>query len=253
MKKSWILFFWLLSMNALAAQNLGATQQMQEAIGAYRNEEYDRAIALYEGILSTGQHSAALYYNLGNAWYKSGVPGKAILNYERALLLDPSDRQARENLDFVSGQIQPELEVLTPFFLRVWWEKLLIIFSAGTWTFIGLSLLWVSATGWSLWLHGRSRQRKKQGFAAGLAGLMLCILPLVLGFGRIKLEASNPYAIIMEEGSLLRVAPDEDSQDLLSLKEGWKVLCLDQFDQWHKIRLSNGEEGWVSSASLEKI
>lgn len=251
MKRSLIVCLGLLQFFVLAAQP-DSRQLMEEANNAYQKGSYDRAIEVYEQILASGAHSVAVYYNLGNAWFKAGNPARAILNYERALLLDPSDEEVAENLEFVRTQIPAEPEPLPAFFLYAWWQTGLQFFSATVWGTIGLILLWLAAGGWSLWLLGRTRKIKKLGFMAGFAGILLVILPFALSFGRKNFEKSGTYAILIEAAEL-HIAPDEASQLVLPLEKGWKVRRIENFEDWSKVKLGNGDEGWIRAENMEKI
>lgn len=251
MKRSLIICLGLLYASLMTAKP-ASLQLMEEAIAAYQEAKYDRAIDIYEEVLASGTHSVAVYFNLGNAYFKVGNIPEAILNYERALLLDPSDKEVAENLDFVRTKIPVEPEPLPAFFLHAWWLAGSQFFSAGAWGTMGLILLWIAAGGWIVWLLGKTRQLKKNGFMTGLAGILLAILPLALAFGRKNHENAGTYAILMEESALLR-APDDASQVLVPLEEGWKVSCIESFEGWHKIRLGNGDEGWVPAEDIKKI
>lgn len=242
-----MIYFWLLQASWLLAQ-----QPMEAAIAAYQQANYEAAIALYEEVLASGQHSADLYYNLGNAYFKAGLKGKAVLHYERALLLDPGSTEARDNLTFVQAQIPP-IEQVPPFFLKAWKEAVQALLPARIWVVAGLVLLWMGAAGVILWLLGQSRERKKQGFSLALAGFLLCIAPLWLAFSRKQAETNSPFAIVLTDGGKLHAAPGEESEERLILAEGWKVECVEKLNDWYKIKLANGEMGWTKAGIVEKL
>ena len=246
-----MIYFWVLQTSWLMAQS-NPVEQMEKAIAAYQEANYEAAIALYEEVLASGQHSGTLYYNLGNAYYKAGLKGKAVLHYERALLLDPGNAEARDNLAFVQAQI-PSVEQVPPFFLRAWKEAVQALLPARIWAVSGLVLLWMGAGGVTVWLLGQSRERKKQGFSLALTGFLLCIVPLWLAFSRKQAETNSPFAIVLADGGKLHAAPGEESEERLILAEGWKVECIEQLNDWYKIKLANGEMGWTKADMLEKL
>jgi tetratricopeptide (TPR) repeat protein len=252
MKKNWIVCLLLAQATWLSAGS-DSGKWMEEAITAYQQADYEGAIALYESVLASGQHSTGVYFNLGNACYKAGHLGKAVLNYERALLLDPYNKEVTENLNFVQQQIEPTVEAIPPFFLQAWWDSLRSVFSSTLWAAIGLLLLWLGAAGASLWLIGKTRERRKMGFKLGLTGFLLCVLPLLLAFSRKKTETDSSFAIILTDNSILRVAPSEESEERMTLKEGWKVECVDELANWFKVKLANGEMGWIKMTNLEQL
>ena len=112
----------LLTLCSLCAGVLVMAQEaaLKEAETAYTSEDYAKAIALYEEVLSSHGESAAVYYNLGNAYYKAGKLGPAILNYERCLLLQPGDADARFNLQMARQKTIDKIEPVGEFFLVKW-------------------------------------------------------------------------------------------------------------------------------------
>ena len=96
---------------------------LKEAEVAYTKEDYAKAIELYEGILKSNGESAAVYYNLGNTYYKAGKIAPAILNYERCLLLDPGDSDARFNLQMARQKTIDKIEPVGDFFLVKWFKR----------------------------------------------------------------------------------------------------------------------------------
>ena len=119
MKK--IVFFLLVQFVTLGAFAQEAT--IKEAEVAYTKEDYGKAIELYEGLLKTHGESAEIYYNLGNAYYKENKIAPAILNYERALLLDPGDGDIRFNLQLARQKSVDKIEPVGDFFLHRWFDK----------------------------------------------------------------------------------------------------------------------------------
>ena len=122
MKK--IVFFLLVQFVTLGAFAQEAT--IKEAEVAYTKEDYGKAIELYEGLLKTHGESAEIYYNLGNAYYKENKIAPAILNYERALLLDPGDGDIRFNLQLARQKSVDKIEPVGDFFLHRWFDKVLL-------------------------------------------------------------------------------------------------------------------------------
>ena len=105
---------------------------------AYTKEDYGKAIELYEGLLKTHGESAEIYYNLGNAYYKENKIAPAILNYERALLLDPGDGDIRFNLQLARQKSVDKIEPVGDFFLHRWFDKVQNMGAADSWAQIGI-------------------------------------------------------------------------------------------------------------------
>ncbi|MBO4774326.1 MAG: tetratricopeptide repeat protein, partial [Bacteroidales bacterium] len=96
----------------------------QEANDAYRRKDYGTAVSLYEKLIANEAVSADLYYNMGNACYRLNRLGEALLWYERALRLQPSNADIRANIAFVNSQTVDQMEVLPELFLKRWFSAL---------------------------------------------------------------------------------------------------------------------------------
>ena len=132
------------------------------------NKKYQKAAEVYEDLIAEGYSGAELLYNLGNAWYRAGDRGKAILNYERALRLQPGDQATLDNLALVREELTDEVIELEPFFLYRWWRFLLYLFSATSWTIMGLIVLWMALYFGYQYLYGKERKQRKAGIYQGL-------------------------------------------------------------------------------------
>ena len=242
-------FYWSLLLLAQA----NPTEKFNSANKSYQAKKYSESIQLYEDLRKEGYQSVELYYNLGNSYYQNNQIGSAILNYERALTLDRGNKDVKFNLNLAQAKQKDELSEIPGFFLSSWWNGLKNTASSTTWGVIGLLLLWAGVGGLIFWLLGKERAVRKKGFIAGLSILFLCILPFLLSFGRKKTEQDSGVAILIEKEIPVRSAPDKESVDILLLHEGAKLDILDQIGEWYKVRLINGEEGWLPIAALEKI
>ena len=105
---------------------------------AYADARYTDAITIYESVLAKQGASLSLYYNLGNAYYRNNQPGKAILNYERALRIDANDEDAKANLEFVQSRIVDKIPQDEVPFYKKWGNAIAGIFSQNVWAIIGI-------------------------------------------------------------------------------------------------------------------
>lgn len=220
---------------------------------AYEKGNYKLAIEQYEQVLNEGKHAPELYYNLANAYFKTNNLGKAILNYERTLLLRPRDADTRTNLAIAQARTVDIIQPLPPFFLTRWWRTLQNGLSAGAWSGLTILMLWLALAGFSVWLLASPREHKKRGFLTGVAGLILFATTFLLAAQRTAGQHDSNKAIVLAKEIALRDAADADSPEILQLHEGTKVNLLDQIGEWHKVRLPNGEQGWLPQESFEEI
>jgi tetratricopeptide (TPR) repeat protein len=235
--------------------NLFANPQtlFEAANKAFQEGNYGQAIEHYEAILQSGNYSDELYYNLGNAYFKNANLGKSILNYERALLLSPRDEDVQFNLEIAQAKTQDDLEQIRPFFLTEWWRNVHQLFSSGLWGALTLLSLWAAIGGFILWLLGSTRERKKQGFIGGILLLLLSVLLFFVSNSQAKFEKNSQFAIVLAPSIELKNGPDKESTAVLEIHEGLKIQLLDQIGDWQKVKLSNGDQGWLPEGSFEEI
>ena len=227
--------------------------RFQQANEAFQKNDFEKAAQLYEQLAEAGYRSPELEYNLGNTWYRLGSPGKAILHFERALLLAPHDDDIRHNLALARQQLQDEIDALPEFFLARWWETWRMAFSSTGWGVAALTLWWAGLAGLAVWQVGEKREGQKLGFLAGFVFLLLNLLPFLLAPSRIWFEKNTGQAIILEKTASLRSAPDEAGTEIMLLHEGTKVSLSEQLSGWWQVRLANGETGWLEGRVLEQI
>ncbi|MCB0517926.1 MAG: SH3 domain-containing protein [Lewinellaceae bacterium] len=230
-----------------------ADDRFQQANNAYQKNDFANAAQLYQQVLAEGFNSPELQYNLGNTYYKQDSLGKAILHYERALVLAPNDADTKANLAIAKAQVKGELEPLPEFFLTAAWKKLRNTISSSYWGIVALAFWWLGFGALAVWLMGKSRKQKKTGFLAGTACLLLSLLPYSLALSSSMYEQNTRQAILLKDAAPLRSAPDKDGSELLTLYEGTKVQLLDFLGGWWQVKLPNGERGWLDGKYLEKI
>ncbi len=251
MRRPAFAFFLLcLYLPALSAQGVPDQEQAQ---AYYRDGQYEQAVRVYEGLLEQGYRDARLYYNLGNAYYRLDRRGEAVLAYERARRLDPSDTDIRHNLELIRARMPEPVNPVPAFFLKRWWESLRDAASPTTWGIVVVVLLWLGVGGMTLWLRGASRSHRKWGFVCGVIFLAGSLLPFFLAADRQANLRRSGQAVVMTGEIRLRSAPEETSQSVRNLYEGMVLDLLDVIGDWYKVRLADGEQGWVQMSAVEEI
>lgn len=239
-----------------AADNLGeisADTLWARANAAYSNGNYRQAAELYDTLLTRGIHSGKLYYNLGNSWFKQGRMGKAVLNYNRALLLDPTDEDTQYNLAMANARIVDKIDTVPEFFLKTWLRDLGLMLGSDTWAIWGVVFLGLTFGAVLLWLLANTLTLRKAGFYGGLAALALCIGSTFFAhFQRIRLLHGNE-AVVMNLVAPVKSSPGAGSKDIFVLHEGTKVRMLEQLDGWTEIVLSDGNKGWIMTNAIEAV
>jgi len=240
----------LFSINPVTAQE-SVEDSFTIANAAYEQKDYQKAIKNYEAILATGTQSAELYYNLGNSYYQLGTIGKAILYYEKSLLLN-NRADTRHNLEIARSKQIDQLNSVgaTP---GQWWEKMVRTFSANGWTILMVLLFWATIAGWILWLLGKERSHRKRGFVLGIAGIPILLILGILTNTRNSLQEDSRRAILLEKEIDLRISPDPMGKVLNTLHEGVELNLLEEINDWYHVRLINGDQGWLPEDSFGRI
>lgn len=223
-------------------------------VQAYTDGKFSDASAAWTSIEESGQKSATLYYNLGNAWFKQANYPKAILNYERALRLDPSYSDARYNLEFTSNFVQDKIEPVPEFILKSVARKVCYVMGSNAWAVIFLVLLAAALVMGLLFLLGSSVGKRRAGFYCGIVLLLLSAGALSFSIWQKSDSVKTDTAIVMSPVSSVKSSPSSgSSKDLFVIHEGTKVTILDEVGSWKNIALADGRQGWITSNELEVI
>ncbi len=226
---------------------------LQVAESAYASEDYTKAIAIYEHILKSEGESAELYYNLGNSYYKSGEIAPAILNFERALLIKPGDKDIRFNLNLLKQNTVDKIEPVGDFFLVKWIHAIQNLFSVDTWGTIGIVFFILFISSIILFFFGKWILIKKISFYLGLVLLFFTIISNIFAANQ-KLNIMNRSgAIVFAPTVTIKSSPDASGTDLFILHEGTKVFIKNQLGDWHEIELEDGNVGWIQKKDIEII
>ncbi|WP_273389225.1 tetratricopeptide repeat protein [Barnesiella viscericola] len=228
-------------------------ESLTKANEAYAQEDYIKAIELYEQTAREHGVSSDLYYNLGNAYYKHNEFAKAILNYERALLLNPGNEDARFNLDMANTHIVDKIDPVGRFFLSVWIDTMRSYLSSNTWAVIGIIAFFLFIGGCYLYLFTRSVPLKKIGFFGGIVVLLIAIMANCFAWGLNEKKEIRNEAIVFDATVSVKSSPAESGTDLFVLHEGTKVVVLSKVGEWSEVKISDGNRGWLPSAAIEII
>ena len=229
----------------------GATALFREANALYADGRYDEAASRYERLIDSGFGNADVRYNLGNAYYKLGEIGKAILWYERALRLDPEDEDARANLALARELIAdrqtavegPLTELLEPVAVRLTPGRLTASACISYWVLVLLLVAGVLRGGTTGWL----------GRAAGIAAVVMVVSGALLAV-RLVQSRATVEAVVLAKEVAVRTGPGEDFVLEFKLHEGTKVRLREERGEWVRISVAGSDlEGWLPAAAVEEI
>lgn len=225
-----------------------------QADSAYAKGDYASAIELYESILANQGESAAIYYNLGNSYYKNKDIAHSILNYERAYLLSPGDSDIRFNLEMARNNTVDKIDSINQLFLMSWITSLRNSFSADGWAGGAIISFIIFLLALSLYIFGKQLVLKKLGLLfAGLC-LIITIVANIFASQQKSLLINRQTAIIMSPSVTAKSTPDAGGTDLFILHEGHKILVKDAtMKDWCEIQLEDGSIGWIPRDVIEII
>lgn len=220
---------------------------------AYMRNDYASAIQIYESLLTKGE-AAEIYYNLGNSYYKTDDIAKAILNYERALLLQPGNADVRANLEIARSKTIDKVVSVPDIFFVTWTKSLINRLSVDAWAKLGVAFFILLLVSFSLFFFSKQIVWKKSGFIAGIVFLIFVVLSNVFASEQ-KTELMNRNnAIILSPSVTVRSTPSESGTSLFVLHEGHKIEIKDNsMREWKEIRLEDGKVGWVPASAIEVI
>lgn len=240
----------LLVSAALHADN---TAVFDSANAAYTKGKYEEAAKLYESILSGNQESAAVYFNLGNAYFKSNHTGLAILNYERAKKLDPDDEEINENLKLANQRTEDKIEAAPQLFLSAWKSSLTGWLTEKEWSLLLILLLFVGLALIALYIVSANKSMKQLGFFGGAGVLILCVFVFFIARSKYSSTLNSSSAVITAASVTVTGSPSDKGTKLFILHEGVKVDVTDEQDDWTEVKIANGNVGWVKTTDLQKI
>ena len=225
-----------------------------QADSAYINNDFASAVYLYENILANQGESADIYYNLGNSYYKMDNIAKAILNYEKALLLNPGNGDIRFNLELAQSKTVDKVTPMSEMFFITWTKSLINTMNEKGWARMGITTFIIMLVALALYFFSKKIALKKTGFMVAVIMLLVCIVSNIFASSQ-KTDAQNhDTAIIMAPSVTVKSTPNEGGTELFILHEGRKVNIKDNtMREWKEIQLEDGNAGWVPASVIEII
>ncbi len=253
MKKLKHLFSLSLILLAFIAKSQSFDTQLLQAQDLYSNAKYDSAALIYQSIIDSGYQSPELYYNMGNAYFKLQEIPSAILYYEKALKLRPSDENIQYNLNLCNTMIPDRIEKVPKLFFIQWYENLYNYFPIDTWASIGIGLFSIFSILLLIFFLTNKTIVKKIGFWSAIFFLMLSLFSFFLTSQKYASFKNHNEAIVFTPSITIKSSPSKNSVDLFVIHEGTKVTILDNVGNWKKIKIQNGSVGWMESEHLQII
>ncbi|MEP0861278.1 MAG: hypothetical protein HRF52_07545 [Ignavibacterium sp.] len=235
--------------NSVFAQS-SVEELMKKANQFYVNGQFEEAIKTYEAITRQGYEGTSLFYNLGNAYYRIGKIGYAIMYYEKAAKLSPDDEDVKHNLQLAQMNVKDKIEALPSFFLFRIWESILSGLSADGWTMMSYALFLLFLFALGFYFFAKNIAQQKAAFYSFVVLLIFFLVSASLLIVKLNQESKLKHGIVLNTSLTAKTSPDPQGKDTFVIHEGLKVKVEDKLDKWIKIRLEDGQIGWVEKESI---
>ena len=239
---------------AIGSTSLAQNALFEKGNALYNDGKFQEAINAYKEILSADKHSAEVYFNLANAYYKTNQVAPSIYYYEKALQLSPNDKDIQNNLAFAQNMTIDAIDIIP----EVGFTKLINnttnTFSFDAWSLIAISGVILFVMLFLIYYFSYSTARKRLLFVSSFACLILGLIALTFAFKKYDMVQNDRPAIVFAEESEIKTEPNLRSDNAFSLHEGTKVQVLEDFDDnWSKIQLSDGKTGWILKNNIKLL
>ena len=238
----------------MVAESRDLQDLLQTGNQYYLDGKYEMAVQSYQSIIDSGYASAELYYNLGNAYYKSHDITMALVNYERARILKPNDPEINHNLVIAREFVVDRIEVLPEFFLRKAYVNFVKIFDADIWALVSVITFGLALGLFLAYFFLNQLFIRKLSFWTGILFILISASTFLFALQQNNLVTKHHQAIILTPSVTIKSSPDEDSgTDLFLLHEGTKVAISDELGDWREVILSDGNSGWLKEIDLIRL
>lgn len=244
----WIFFFSLFSFFLKANEN--TTMIIDSAEKAYASGNYETAAKLYEKLITEGFEAPHLYFNLGNSYFKSNKISYAILNYERAKKLSPTDEDINFNLKIANQKIIDKIDVVPQLFFNEWWDDFVNLLSEKGWSILCILLFSICLLFIALFISVKKTGWKQITFLISIVFFLISLLSLTIARKKHLVSENKTQAIIISDSVTAKGSPNEEGTKLFVIHEGTKVEITENNGEWIEIKLTNGNVGWLKNSDL---
>ena len=246
-----ILFLLLLIAYSSSGQN--ADSLFVSANELYRNGAFEEAIKKYKEIETLDAISSELYLNLGNAHYKLNKVGPTIFYYEKALKLDPLNTDVQNNLIFAQRLALDNIKEVPKTIFQKFNSTYLQKLSYNEWAIVVVLFSFLTALFFLLFYFSYSPTKKRIYFTTSILSFIIFIFTVFITYNQYKQTKNKKEAIVFAEKTEVRSAPTLNAEEIFTLHEGTKVMVLDTLDNWKKIKIADGKEGWIIANEIKLL
>ncbi len=249
MKK--LFFLLIFCCGSIIAQDLEAV--FQKANTAYNQGNYTEAIEGYNEILESGNISAELYYNLANSYYKENKVAPSIYYYEKALQLDPNDEDIRNNLAFAQSMAIDDIQESPRVGFDAFYSDMTSSLSYNGWAWVAVTFSVLFAVFFLIYYFSIVSLLKRLFFTLALVSVIIAVGSVYFAYSQEQNMKNSRYAIVFAEEAIVRSEPTLRSEEAFLLHEGTKLQVLETYQNWIKLELANGTQGWIDKSTVRLL
>lgn len=246
---------WICAIIGILSLGLHAQNEalFNSATTDYNEGRYEEAAEKYEKILENGEHSAAVYFNLGNSYYKLNRIAPSIYNYEKALLLDPGDSEIKNNLGFARNMTLDDIETLPQTGLSKLMERTTGLMTFDQWAYLAVGFMAMFVLLYIAYFYLQYATHKRLAFVASLIFLFLSLSTVLFAWLQYREYEKTQPAIVFSSEISVKSEPNARSQSAFVLHEGTKVQVIEELNDWKKIELADGSVGWIQAKDIRLL
>ena len=225
----------------------------EEANALYNQGKYAEAIDSYESILDSNEHSAELYFNLGNANYKLNNIAPSVYYFEKALQLRPKDKEILNNLAFAKNMTIDAIDKVPEVGFSRISKNIVKTMSADAWAKMAIGGVMLFVLLFLMYHFAYATARKRIAFIVSICGLLVACFSIIMAFQKAHLDKRDNPAIVFAQESRVKADPNKTSEEVFRLHEGTKVQVMEAYEDWNKIMLSDNSIGWIPSKDIKLL
>ena len=247
------IIFFLLLIVGLGAQAQDLDSLFVQANKSYQQEDYLKALEMYVEIEDQNVVSGELFYNMANVYYKTNKVAHAIYYYNKALSIEPNNKDILFNLEFAKRMTLDNIEELPKSVSQEFRDSIVLKFTYNTWAIISVSFAFLFAILFLLYHFSYSTSLKRIYFITSGITVILVTLSLLFSYQNYRYVTNTRTAIIFAQQSQVKSAPTKSSEVNFELHEGTKVFVLESLDNWVKIKIADGKMGWIEEEDMKEL
>lgn len=249
MKKLLSILFIILSVTAYGQNDA----LFNKATVAYNEGDFNTAIEHYQEIVAQGQHSAAIYFNLGNCYYKLNQIAPSIYNYEKALLLKPNDVEIKNNLSYAQNMTLDAIEAIPETSFSKVYNDVIYFISFDQWAYLAVLFVFIFIILYLIFYFSRYATNKRIAFISSVTSAFVAIVAFIFALLQYNnYESKNP-AIVFDDEVRIKAEPNNSSSEIFRLHEGTKLNVIAKLNEWRKIKIADGQTGWLNTESIKLL